>query len=509
MGFLARLFGRAPAAVPARAEHAEPASFWSTHAAERPPRNFQLADHLRKLQRSLPRVEATVAMDDGDLDGNGTLPAFKTTASPTSISDVLAQWYVSQGFIGHQLCAILAQHWLIDKACAMPARDAIRQGFDIINVDGDDLDPAALKLINKANREMRLAWNLEQFVRMGRIFGIRIALFKVDSKDPEYYEKPFNPDGVTPGSYRGIVQVDPYWTAPQLDQTAAANPDTMHFYEPTWWLISGKKYHRSHLVIFRNGEPPDLLKPMYLYGGVPVPQRIMERVYGAERTANEAPQLVQSKRTTVWLTNLAKFMAGGDQTIARLNDWISYRDNYSVKVGDIEGDQMQQFETSLGDLDTVIMTQYQIVAAAANVPATKLLGTTPKGFNATGEYEEANYHEDLESIQTHDMTPLIERHLLLVNRSIVVPKVAAMKGVELTVEWRPLDSPTAKELADTNLVKAQTGQQLVQSGAISSEDERQRLALDPSSGYAGVDLTAPLPDEDDDGAEGDPDDETE
>ena len=30
------------------------------------------------------------------------------------------------------------------------------------------------------------------------------------------------------------------------------------------------------------------------------------------------------------------------------------------------------------------MTQYQLAASVANVPATKLLGTQPKGFNATG-----------------------------------------------------------------------------------------------------------------------------
>ena len=77
-------------------------------------------------------------------------------------------------------------------------------------------------------------------------------------------------------------------------------------------------------------------------------------------------------------------------------------------------------------------------------------------------------------------------------RSIVAPKIAAMKGVETSVEWRPLDSPTAKELAETNLIKAQTGQALVASGAMDSQDERARVALDQSSGYSGVDLSTPL-----------------
>ena len=471
-----------PAAAPA--PQAEPTSFWSTHAAERPGGRAYLAETLAAIRAKLPRfATAEHAMDDA---GNGGI-ALKLQAQAMNIPEVLAMWYASQTFIGYQLAAILAQHWLIDKACTMPARDAIRQGFDIVNVDGDDIKPEALKRLHKVNRRMRLNANMLEFVRKGRIFGVRIMLFKVDSTDPDYYLNPFNPDGVTKGSYKGMVQVDPYWCSPQMDIAASSRPDSEHFYEPTWWLINGQKYHRSHLIIFRNGDLPDLLKPQYMYGGIPLPQRIMERVYGAERTANEAPQLVQTKRTTVWLTDMAQFAAAGDDSIARMNDWIAYRDNYAVKMGDKQGDEFNQFDTGLADLDNVIMTQYQIVAAQAEMPSTKLLGTVPKGFNSTGEYEEASYHESLESIQAHDLTPLVERHLLLASRS----EVPELKGIELTVEWRPLDTPTAAEQANMNKVKADTGAVLVQSGAISPENEQERLKRDPASGYAALELTPP------------------
>ncbi len=479
---------RKPAAPAVQRERA---SFWTTHAGDGAPR-VDVRDAIRGVLAKMPHPTIEGAQDD--MSGYGLKISGGLTGN---IPDALAMWYVNQGFIGHQLCALISQHWLINKACSMPGRDAIRNGFDPISIDGDELDPDAVKMLARLDRAMRLRWNLEQFLRMGRIFGIRIALFKVDSTDPEYYEKPFNADGVQPGSYKGIVQIDPYWTAPLLDQNAAAQPDTKHFYEPTWWQINGRRYHRSHLVIYRHDEPVDILKPAYLYGGVPVPQQIMERVYAAERVANEAPQLAQTKRMNVWLTDMSKFAAGGDAAIARLNDWISYRDNYSVKMGDKEGDEFQQYDVALGDLDSVIMTQYQIVAAAANVPATKLLGTTPKGFNATGEYEEASYHEELESIQAHDLTPLIERHHLLCMRSFVAPKLG-MKPIETTVEWRPLDSPTAKEVADENLVKAQTGAALVASGAIDGQDERDRIAKDVSSGYHGISQMAPEDLEEDD-----------
>ena len=470
-------------------------SFFSTHAFDGSGRSLDVGANLGELKRVQPMFSGEFAQDDSS-DG---YPQFKALASgTTTISDALVMWYASQGFIGHQLCGILAQHWLINKACSMPGDDAIRKGFDIVSVDGDELDPKALQILKRYDRSMRLKEHMREFVRKGRIFGIRIAMFKVESTDPKYYENPFNIDGVTKGSYKGIVQVDPYWTAPMLDQGASSQPDTLHFYEPTWWIINGKKVHRSHLIIFRHAEPVDVLKPQYLYGGVPLTQQIMERVYAAERTANEAPQLAQTKRTNVWLTDMETVMSNSEAAAQRLNDWAYFRDNYGIKLGDKEGDSFEQFDTTLADMDALIMTQYQLVAAIAGTPSTKLIGTAPKGFNATGEYEEASYHELLETIEERDLTPLAERHHALVMKSYVEPVLGKI-GVHTTVAWAPLDSPTAKELADTNLVKAQTGAALVQSGAISSEDERQRIATDPESGYHAMGLDeADVPDGDDD-----------
>ena len=234
---------------------------------------------------------------------------------------------------------------------------------------------------------------------------------------------------------------------------------------------------------------------MYIYGGVPLTQQIMERVYAAERTSNEAPQLAMSKRTTVWLTDMEAVMSDSNEAINRLQQWSAYRDNYGIKLGDKEGDEFQQFDTSLADFDALIMTQYQLVAAIAGVPATKLLGTSPKGFNATGEYEEASYHELLESLQENDLTPMVNRHHALIMKSFVEPQLKKKFDFAVTINWLPLDTATAEELAATNLAKAQVGQTLIASGAISSEDERQRVATDKESGYNEIGILENEPEE--------------
>lgn len=464
----------------------------------------QLAAKLVEINDSLPRYTPPEgALDDCDTMDNITANMMGDQVS--GVSEALFLWYATQGFIGHQMCAILSQHWLINKICVMPGRDAVRQGYEIKAESGQTLDEMALRIFRRYDKRYGINKNMVEYVRLGRTFGIRIAFCKIISSDPEFYEKPFNPDGITPGSYRGIVQVDPYWCAPLMDARDTSNPDTIHFYEPTYWLINGKRYHRSHLVIFKTNEMPDFLKPTYLYGGVPVPQMIMERVYAAERTANEAPALALSKRSTVLKTDVAKALANEGKFLQRMHKWTNWLSNWGVKVIDKEDDEIEQFDTALADFDALIMTQYQLAAAAGEVPATKLLGTTPKGFNATGEYDESSYHESLESLQTHDLTPLIERHHLCVMRSFVAPRLK-ISPVETYVDWAPLDSPTMKEYAEINEIKSRTALNYVNTGGIDQYDVRDVIIADKHSGFNGLLPAVPPADEekqviDDDGQE--------
>lgn len=439
----------------------------------------------RALQRTFQREVMSDVVEDGTMDGLSDLKR-AMNYSLSGLSETQLAYFSNHGFIGYQACAMMAQHWLIDKVCTLPAKDAIRKGFDITSNDGTDLEPKILKEITRQNKIFKLNHNLVEFEKMGRVFGVRIAMFKIESSDPDYYKKPFNPDGITPNSYKGISQIDPYWIAPELDTQAASDPSSLNFYEPTFWNIGGLKVHRSHLVIMRHSEVPDILKPTYLYGGIPLTQKIYNRVYCSERTSDEAPQLVMTKRSNIFKTDITQALTDESQFAEKMQEWTAYRDNYGVKVIGLD-DEMTQSDTALSDLDSVIMTQYQIVAAVANIPSTKLLGTTPKGFSSTGEYEEASYREELENIQEYDFAPLIDRHNLCLMRSIIAPKFG-IEPFEIEIAWRPIDSITETELADINLKKAQTDTALQQCGAIDGFDIRERVIADKNSGYNGMEI---------------------
>lgn len=424
-------------------------------------------------------IVGDAAFGDAEVKKTKVGDAFSGTQEITlgSISPALTSWYASQGFIGHQLCAIIAQHWLVGKACAMPAEDALRNGWttDFKGVTESNQVEDLTDRLRELDAKYKVDDVMLKAAKFANVFGIRILIPLVDSTDKEYYRKKFNPDGITQGSFQGWVQIDPQWIFPLLDSVGASDPSSPGFYEPTFWVAGGITYHKSHLVILKTEEPADILKPTYMFSGIPLTQRIAERVYAAERTANEAPLLAMSKRTTVLKVDLAKAKMKLAGFMSRLREWINYRDNYQVKVIG-KDEEMNESDTSLADLDVVIMTQYQIVAAIARVPATKLLGTSPKGFNATGDHEIKSYHEYLESIQSTWFDRFLERHYLLMSRSY-------LDGVEITHTWEPVDTVGAEALANIQKAKAETGGIYIDKGVISPDEERSRLRTDKESGY--------------------------
>lgn len=431
----------------------------------------------------------TVAMDDFT-DAPACIDKSYGLSGPLGLPLLVMDWFARQSFIGYQFCAMLAQHWFISKACSMPGKDAIRNGWELSRGDGEKLDKTIVAEINRRDRQFKTKHNLREAIYWKRVYGIRVIIFIVNSLDPDYYVKPFNPDGITPGSYKGMSQVDPYWIVPELDADAAADPASQHFYEPTYWRINGQRYHRSHLVILKGPEVADILKPTYLYGGLSIPQLLYERVYSATRVADEAPQLAMTKRmTSIEGVDMVAAMANQADFMARVKGFTDLRDNYGIyMLGSQE--TIKQTDTTLTDFDALIMTQFQLCCAIINVPSTKMLGTQPKGFNATGESEAANYREELESIQDDDLSPILDRHYLCVSRSYIAPKFGTAPFA-IEHKWNEVDPETAKEKSDREKQDADRDKALTDSGAIDGIDIRNRMRNDKQSSYYDIEEAMP------------------
>jgi len=372
---------------------------------------------------------------------------------------------------GYAACATMGTNWLINKICEAPGDAAVRNGWYL---------PEELEYLRETDSGYNIVDQLVKMVRLGRLFGGCCVKFDVESSDPKtWYENPLNLDGVRPGKYKGLVVIEPRWLIPELTQENLYDPASADFMRPTYWRIGNQRYHRSHLHFCVPFPVSDDMKYAYNFMGLPYPQLVRDRVYSAERSANEGPQLLLTKRSTVYKSAAAT--AGDYQGLVdSLEEWARLRDNYGVKIV-FDGEDISQFDTALGDADSVIMTQYQLVAAAADMPVTELLGTTPKGFQSTGEHEAGSYRKTLEKIQATDLDPVLVKHYALARRSLGRPDSGA-----IAIQWEALDSPTAKEVAEIENLEAQTDNTYVMAGALDGEDIRNALIKNKNSRYFGI-----------------------
>lgn len=396
------------------------------------------------------------------------------------LNDIIYTHFATQGFIGFQACAILTQNWLINKACLLPTKDAIRPNYTVDFKGSDEVfeeDKDRIKdmqAISDDKQKFDIKEVARVFAEKKRQFGQSLAYPVIEGVN---YEEPFNIDAIKLGSYKGMTVIDPVWYNVELDSEAIMNPESLRFFKPTYFeLPNGTRVHYTWAQFGVNGEVPDILKSTYRFGGYPIPQLIYERAYAAEKVANEAPMLAQSKRLLVADINVAAYLTNTAETVEKLKAISQFRDNWGVMTKR-PGDSVQQIDTSLTDLDEVIMTQYQLTAAAAGITATKLLETQPKGFNSTGDYEDDQYKLTLTSIQEDDFAPLLEMHY----RCLAMSKYGLDR--EFTVHFEEIDTPTEKERAEINEIYSRTYATYVNAGVITGDEVRERLKEDEDSGF--------------------------
>lgn len=407
--------------------------------------------------------------------------------------DRIFTFYAKHGFIGWQLCSIISQNWLVANACSIPAEDAVRPLWRNIIKKKSELETdeekeeEATELTDLTLKKYHLAEKLRQHIKNSRVFGVSYALLCIDGID---YSQPFNLDSVRPGSFKGISIIDPVWLAPQWNSGALNNPGSPNFYEPDYYQVKGLgRVHRSHFIKLIHEEVPDILKPSYYFGGLGVAQMIYERVYAAERTANEAPLLALTKRLLVVPTNLKTLAAKPEVAWKLIKMLVFGRDNQGVYFTEEgEKNQVHQVDTSLSDFDAVIMTQYQLVAAISRIPAHKLLKTDPKGLNNNGLYTIKDYTQELQSLQEKAARPFVER----VNAVTLRSDLYDLKGVtQILTEFNPIDMPTEKEKAEVESMQAQTAAQYVAAGILSPEEVRKALRSERGGRFADIDEELP------------------
>ena len=118
----------------------------------------------------------------------------------------------------------------------------------------------------------------------------------------------------------------------------------------------------------------------------------------------------------------------------------------------------------------------------AKIPLVKLTGISPSGLNASSDGEMRCFNDEV-----HSRQELLFRANLMKILGFVQIGLFGEVDPNIGFEFEPLYELSEKEQAEVRKIEAETGQILVDTGAISQEEERARVAADPSTPYAGLD----------------------
>lgn len=134
------------------------------------------------------------------------------------------------------------------------------------------------------------------------------------------------------------------------------------------------------------------------------------------------------------------------------------------------GDQIKNTQYTFTGLQEVYDSMCLDLSGASRIPVTKLFGRSPAGMNATGESDLRNYYDYVDTLREAKLRPILEKLLPVLAMSAwgAVPD-----GLDIT--FPPLWTPTAAEVAEIALKKAQAIRDTFQAGLFRADTAQREL----------------------------------
>lgn len=122
-------------------------------------------------------------------------------------------------------------------------------------------------------------------------------------------------------------------------------------------------------------------------------------------------------------------------------------------------DTWEQKTIDFSGLPDVMTTLLTIMAGAADIPVTRLIGKSASGLSATGEHDMKNYYDAVKAMQEMELAPAIT----ILDELIIRSALGVYPG-DIWYEWKSLWQPTEKEKAESARLKAEVSALYAQSG---------------------------------------------
>jgi phage-related protein (TIGR01555 family) len=349
--------------------------------------------------------------------------------------------------------------WLVRKIVDVPAIDMTREGRDW-QAEGDIIDK-----LEAEEKRLRLWAKLQRALILARLFGGSAIVIGTNDAQPD---QPLNLKALKAGGLT-YLHVMSRWQLsegqPRLD------PADPWFMQPDFFTINGgngqsAKLHPSRVVSFVGQKAPEgsFYGQDSWFWGDPIMQSIGEAVKNADLAQSGFASLIERASVDVVkfkdLMSLVGTTDGETKITARLNAMQLGKSTWRAVALDTE-DEWSQMQVAWSGIPEVLDAFLLVVAGAADIPMTRLLGQSPRGLQSTGDGEERDYQSMLKARQGELLRPALEQ----IDEALIRSALGA-KPDDIYFEFAPLDQPDQSAAATVEKTFAEAVQSYATSGVL-------------------------------------------
>lgn len=337
--------------------------------------------------------------------------------------------------------------WLSRRIVDTPANDQTRE-WRAWQASKDQI-----QALEDEEKRLNVVGTVNTGVKMARVFGgAGIVIGVQGDTNPEL---PLDPERISKNGLAYLLAVPKHkLSAGEVDWTPGPT-----YGVPKLFTLPGPdgtpiEVHHTRVVRLI-GAPMFGIEASDLQGwGDPVLASIRDAVEAAGTTIHQIAALVHEAKIDILgiprLSDKVGTKEDKDRLLTRTALAQISKSNHGVFLKDA-AETWDQKQISFAQMPELIDRMLQIASGAADIPATRLLGQSPAGMNATGESDLVNYYDRIGAEQKNELQP----RLSVLDECLIRSALGA-RPKEVHYTWRPLWQLSAKDKATVDKTKAET-----------------------------------------------------
>ena len=341
--------------------------------------------------------------------------------------------------------------WLARQIVDVPAEDMTREWRTIKSDDADVIRAEEDRIGLPAMTSEATSW--------ARLYGGAGILMLTDQP----LDKPLRLDRLKKGSLQRLIVFDRFDMTPSdlnVSNILAAN-----YLQPEFYTIVGgaQRVHWTHFARFNGAKLPRRQRTQTQGWGDSELRKCLEDVMDIVASKDGLAELMQEANVDIIKRdNLADELAS-DQDEAITARYALFSQMKSlVNLALLDGQETYDRKTlDLSGAAPVLELLMTWISGAADIPVTRLFGTSAKGLNATGEGDLQNYYNSLSSKRAIQIEPGL-RQL----DEVIVRSALGSFPEDFNYVWNPLQMLDEEAVARAAKTRAETDTIYLDMGAV-------------------------------------------